>query len=114
MTQSDGSVLPPTTHLTVTPVTESVLGELVPALEAAAAAVRGEPHVDATPLLAALPPLDSPLDSEGAWALLQGFGVGGEGGLPPRLAPLLAVIEALPAPIAERLLVELLGRLVEP
>ena len=34
--------------------------------------------------------------------------------LPDRLAPLLAVIQALPAPVAERLLTELLGRLVEP
>jgi sphinganine-1-phosphate aldolase len=115
VTQSDGSVLPPTTHLTITPVTEGVLPELVPALVAAADAVRGEPHVDAAPLLAALPPLEGGLDAETAWALLQGFGIGGAtGGLPDQLAPLLAIIEALPAPIAERLLTELLARLVEP
>jgi glutamate/tyrosine decarboxylase-like PLP-dependent enzyme len=113
VTQPDGSVLPPTTHLTITPVTESVLPGLVPALAAAADAVRGEPHVDAAPLLATLPPLDGVLDSDSAWALLQGFGIG-SGGLPDRLAPLLAVIEALPAPIAERLLTELIARLVEP
>ncbi len=115
VTQPDGSVLPSTTHLTITPVTESVLPELVPALVAAADAVRGEPHVDPDELLSALPPLDGGLDSDTAWALLQGFGIGGDGGgLPDRLAPLLAVIEALPAPIAERLLTELLARLVEP
>jgi hypothetical protein len=34
--------------------------------------------------------------------------------LPEKMAPLVAVIEALPAPLAERLLIELLGRLVEP
>jgi sphinganine-1-phosphate aldolase len=111
--QPDGSRLPPTTHLTITPVTEGVLPELVPALVAAADAVRGVPHVDPSELLAALPPLDGALDSEMAWALLEGFGIG-SGGLPDRLAPLLAVIEALPAPIAERLLTELLARLVEP
>ena len=33
---------------------------------------------------------------------------------PTQQAPLLALIEALPAPLAERLLIELLGRLVEP
>ena len=83
VTQPDASVLPPTTHLTITPVTESVLSELVPALVAAADAVRGEPHVDAGPLLAALPPLEGGLDAETAWALLQGFGIGGDdGGLP--------------------------------
>jgi sphinganine-1-phosphate aldolase len=115
VTQSDGSVLPPTTHLTITPVTEGVLPDLVPAMVAAADAVRGEPHVDAAPLLAALPPLDADLDSETAWALLQGFGIGGDGGgLPAQLAPLLALIEMLPPPIAERLLTELLARLVEP
>lgn len=115
MTQPDGSVLPSTTHLTITPVTESVLPELVPALVAAAEAVRGVPHVDPSELLGALPPLDGGLDSETAWALLQGFGIGADDGvLPDQLAPLLAVIEALPAPIAERLLTELLARLVEP
>jgi glutamate/tyrosine decarboxylase-like PLP-dependent enzyme len=115
MTQSDGSVLPPTTHLTITPVTESVLPDLVPALVAAADAVRGEPHVDPSELLSALPALDGGLDSATAWALLQGFGIGGaDAGLPEQLAPLLAVIEMLPPPIAERLLIELLARLVEP
>jgi len=114
--QPDGSALPPTTHLTITPVTEGGLPELMPALVAAADAVRGVPHVDPTPLLAALPPLDGALDSETAWALLQGLGIGVStgGALPDRLAPLLALIEVLPPPIAERLLTELLARLVEP
>jgi glutamate/tyrosine decarboxylase-like PLP-dependent enzyme len=107
--------MPPTTHLTITPVTEAGLAELIPALVAAADAVRGEPHVDPAPLLAGLPPLEGGLDSETAWALLQGFGIGtGGGALPERLAPLLALIEVLPAPLAERLLTELLARLVEP
>jgi glutamate/tyrosine decarboxylase-like PLP-dependent enzyme len=107
------SGMPPTTHLTITPVTESGLPELVPALVAAADAVRGVPHVDPAELLAGLPPLDGGLDSESAWALLQGFGIG-DAGLPAQLAPLLALIEVLPPPIAERLLSELIGRLAEP
>ena len=106
--------MPPTTHLTITPVTEAGLPELVPTLVAGADGVRGVPHVDAAPLLAGLPPLEGALDSETAWALLQGFGIGGGGVLPDRLAPLLALIEVLPAPLAERLLTELLARLVEP
>jgi len=120
LTQSDGTVLPATTHLTITPVTEAGLPELVPALVAAADAVRGVPHVDPTPLLAELPPLEGGLDSETAWALLQGFGIGPSTGsatgssLPDQLAPLLALIEVLPATIAERLLTELLARMVEP
>lgn len=103
--------LPATTHLTITPVTEAGLPELIPALIAGADAVRGVPHVDAAPLLAGL--AVETLDSDSAWALLQGFGIGAEG-LPGKLAPLLALIEVLPPPVAERLLTELLARLVEP
>ncbi|MBN9606440.1 MAG: aspartate aminotransferase family protein [Actinomycetales bacterium] len=113
--QPDGSRLPPTTHLTVTPVTDSVLDELGPALVRAADAVRGVPRADVSGLLAGLPPLEGPLDSDTALALLGGFGIGeGGGALPERMAPLVAAIEALPAPVAERLLTELLARLVEP
>jgi sphinganine-1-phosphate aldolase len=116
LVQSDGSVLPATTHLTITPVTERTLPELLPALAAAADAVRGVPRVDAGPLLAGLPleAIAGGLDSDTAWQLLQGFGIGaGDSPLPDRMAPLVALIEALPAPVAERLLIELLGRLVE-
>jgi hypothetical protein len=106
--------MPPTTHLTITPVTEAGRPELVPALAAGADEVRGVPHVDAAPLLADLPGLEGLPDSDTAWALLRGFGIGDGAGLPERLAPLLALIEALPAPLAERLLTELLARVVEP
>ncbi|RQP09755.1 MAG: aspartate aminotransferase family protein [Microbacteriaceae bacterium] len=108
--------LPSTTHLTITPVTESVLPELTSALVAGADAVRGVPHVDVAAVLGALPPLEAlgALDSDTAWALLQGVGIGQGAELPDAQAPLVALIEALPAPVAERLLVELLGRLVEP
>jgi glutamate/tyrosine decarboxylase-like PLP-dependent enzyme len=120
--QEGGVNLPPTTHLTITPVTERTLPDLLPALSAAADAVRGQPHVDASALLTELPLADlaaTGLDSETAWALLRGFGIGsgdasGEGALPSSMAPLLALIETLPPPIAERLLIELLARLVEP
>lgn len=112
--QPASGAIPPTTHLTITPVTEHVLPELTAALVAGADAVRGTPHVDATPLLGTLPPLTGPLDSDTAAAILAGFGIGAGGALPDALAPLLAIIEATPAPLAERLLTELLARLVEP
>jgi glutamate/tyrosine decarboxylase-like PLP-dependent enzyme len=113
--QADGTTLPPTTHLTITPATEAVLEELTAALVAGADAVRGTPHVDGAALLTGLPPLDpASLDSDTAWVLLQGIGIGGGAELPDAQAPLVALIEALPAPVSERLLVELLGRLVEP
>ena len=122
LTQSDRSILPHTTHLTITPVTENVLAELTGALTAAADEVRGVAPITADQVLAALPPAlvaglaspdAPPLDSATAFALLGEFGIGG-GDLPDRLAPLLALISALPASLTERLLTELLARLVEP
>ncbi len=121
LVQSDGSVLPATTHLTITPVTESVLAPLSEALVAAAGEVRGIPPVSGEQVLASIPPellagLDAggPLDSDTAWAFLQQVGLGGSDDLPQTLAPLLALVSALPAPLVERLLTELLARLVEP
>ncbi|AMB57992.1 pyridoxal phosphate-dependent decarboxylase family protein [Microterricola viridarii] len=126
-THSDGSRLPATAHLTVTPVTESRLPELTAALVAAADEVRGVPAVDVTPLLAslggafggALPP---ELDADAAYGLLQAIGLAPDAGaagtgsaaLPERLAPFLALVEALPPAVAEPLLTELIARLVEP
>lgn len=127
--QADGNRLPHTTHLTVTPVTEAVLPELSAALVAAADAVRGEPAVDGWALVSelaqslpggieALAAASSGLDSAGAAGLLRAFGLlGGDdaaGALPDRLAPVLALVGALPPKLTERLLVELLARVVEP
>jgi hypothetical protein len=124
LVQSDGTILPATTHLTITPVTESVLDELSTALRSAADEVRGIPAVSAEVALAALPaevgaalsaPDARPLSSEQAAQVLAAIGLAGASdGLPERMAPLLALIGALPAPLTERLLTELLARLVEP
>jgi sphinganine-1-phosphate aldolase len=113
--QMDGTILPPTTHLTVTPVTEAVLAELGAALSLAADEVRGVPPVDPATVLATLPGELGELDSESAFALLRAIGLVGDGaGLPDRMAPFLALVEALPSPLTERLLTELLARVVEP
>jgi glutamate/tyrosine decarboxylase-like PLP-dependent enzyme len=113
--QSDGIHLPRTTHVTVTPVTEAGLGELVPALVAASDAVRGIAPADATEVLAALPAaLPESLDSASAAAALAGIGLGEGGALPEAMAPFMALIEALPHPLTERLLTELLARTVDP
>ncbi|WP_233437773.1 pyridoxal phosphate-dependent decarboxylase family protein [Agromyces laixinhei] len=136
LTQADGTRLPHTTHLTVTPVTKTVVGELSQALVAAADAVRGEPAVDGAALVAALADsvpggLDAlagasaGLDSESAAGLLRAFGLlggvapddettGSAGALPDTLAPVLALVEELPPQLTERLLIELLARVVEP
>ena len=129
LTQADGTRLPHTTHLTVTPVTEAVVAELSVSLVSAADAVRGVPPVDGRELVAgltaqlpggaaALAAASEGLDSDAAAGLLAAFGLlggtGAEGALPDRLAPVLALVEALPGPLTERLLVELLARVVEP
>ncbi|WP_345764098.1 pyridoxal phosphate-dependent decarboxylase family protein [Diaminobutyricibacter sp. McL0608] len=130
LVQSDGTRLPHTTHLTVTPVTEERIDELEAALRGSAAQVRGVPAVAAADLLAALPAElvtgaaagAATLDSDAALQVLKQIGlVGvepGEGAasarLPERMAPFLALIEALPHELTERLLIELLARIVEP
>jgi len=130
MVQPDGTALPHTTHLTVTPVTDRVMADLVPALTAAADAVRGIPAVDGAALVAglaarlpgggeSLAAASAGLDSDTAADLLAAFGLlgggdGAGGALPDRMAPVLALVEALPGPLTERLLVELLARVVEP
>ncbi len=111
--QPDGTRLPHTTHLTVTPVTLRVLAELCASLDVAGAEVRGIPRPSAAPLLEGFPPLTGVPDADTAAAILAGVGIDTGGELPP-MAPLLAIVEALPAPVGERLLVELLARLVEP
>lgn len=116
LTQADGTVLPRTTHLTVTPVTASVLADLSAALVTAADEVRGVPPVSAEQVLAGLPEGlgSAPLDAEGAFALLRGIGLVSErAGLPDRMAPFLALVEALPRPLTERLLTELVARTFE-
>jgi hypothetical protein len=104
-------------------VTASVLDELTTALTAGADEVRGIPPVTTDQVLGSLPSdlvagigalAGTGLDSATALGILEQVGLVGGGPLPDRLAPLLALIEALPAPITERLLTELLGRLVEP
>jgi glutamate/tyrosine decarboxylase-like PLP-dependent enzyme len=116
LAQPDGTRLPPTTHLTITPVTKGRIDELEAALRASADEVRGTPPADAVAALAALPPLGAgPLDSDTAAGILRAVGIAGEApGLPNDQAPLLALIEALPRPVTERLLIELLARIVEP
>ncbi|BDI23465.1 aminotransferase class V-fold PLP-dependent enzyme [Herbiconiux sp. L3-i23] len=97
--QDGGERLPATTHLTVTPVTESVLPELTAALVQAADSVRGLPAVDATDAMDAL-------GGDVAAAL--------DGPLPDQLAPLLALVEALPPEQVEGLLVRLIASVTTP
>ncbi|MFP3464844.1 pyridoxal phosphate-dependent decarboxylase family protein [Leifsonia sp. SIMBA_070] len=121
--QTDGTRLPRTTHLTITPVTEARIDELEAALRGAADEARGVPPVDGNAVLASLPSelvagltSGATLDSATAAHILAAIGLAGGStpGLPDDQAPLLALVEALPLPLTERLLTELLARAVEP
>ena len=124
LVQPDGTRLPHTTHLTITPVTEARIDELEAALRGAADEARGVPPVDGDAVLAALPgdllaglaAGDLELDSATAAHILGSIGLAGGAtpGLPDDQAPLLALVSALPRPVTERLLTELLARAVEP
>ncbi len=114
-TQSDGTVLPRTTHLTLTPVTESVADDLATAVTKAADAVRGVPGAVAPEDFVAAADHIRPEDltSENCAAVLTLAGLDPTAGLSGSMADLLALIEALPEPVAERLLIEFLARFME-
>jgi hypothetical protein len=127
MVQSDGTRLPRSTHLTVTPVTADSVDALGAVLRAAADEVRGIPSVDTDALLGSLPPAllaaaaggaagDAPggVPPEALGALLGLAGIGTDGSLPAEAATLTALIEALPPQLVEPALIALLGSLVDP
>jgi len=91
--QPDGTVVPRSAHLTLTPVTLDVAEELVAALAAGASAVRGRPT----------PRPDPTLVERGAVE-----------GLPTELAPVMATLEALPREQSPALLAQLLAAVVDP
>jgi glutamate/tyrosine decarboxylase-like PLP-dependent enzyme len=111
--QPDGTVLPATAHLTITPVTEQVVDDLVTAMRAGADAVRGLPQLDGSAVAAGLlggldPSALGSLDADAAYAALRAAGLLEPGAL-HAMAPVLALVEVLPASVVERLLVELLA-----
>ncbi len=114
--QLDGSWMPRTTHVTITPATEPGLTGLSEAMVKAADEVRGEPGVDPGEVLAALGGGALPeLDSDTAQGLLAQIGLAdGSAGLPEAMAPVMALVEALPREFSGRLLIELMARMVEP
>jgi len=125
VTQANGVRLPHSAHLTITPVTEQLLPEFIAALRDSAVAVRGTPQASATVSLAAMRALgyseDRAPSPAAAWRILRLVGAapklpngpGGGGALPQKMAPLMALAEYLPAPVARALLTELLARVSE-
>lgn len=111
--QPDGSRLPSTAHLTITPVTEQVAGDFVAAMAVAADAVRGMAHLDGSVVAAGLlgglnPSALAGVDADTAFGILRTAGLLEPGGL-QAMAPVLALVEAVPPSLVEKLLVELLA-----
>lgn len=106
--------LPPNLHLTLTPATADRVGELLVDLAESVAAARALEPVVVDPglveLAAGLDP--DALTPEEVAGFLAFAGLGGEGsGLPTRMAPVLALLDALPHRLKERLLAEFVGSL---
>ena len=123
--QSGSADLPASAHLTITPVTERALPELLTALRVAADTVRGRPKAHPRLELAALKLLGYAAGRSGRYRvpspsmaslILRAAGVNPCKGspLPGNMAPLMALVEALPPAVTEALLTELLARVSEP
>ncbi|MFC8733935.1 pyridoxal phosphate-dependent decarboxylase family protein [Luteimicrobium sp. NPDC057192] len=93
LVQGDGTVLPRTVHLTVTPVTERVADDLIGALRAGADEVRGLAPAAPDPALA-------------QQVLAHG--------LPDDLAVVMATLEALPPEVKHPVLAEVLAAAIDP
>jgi len=116
--QPDGSILPATAHVTITPVTKRVAGDFERAARAAADDVRGMPHLDGAALAADLlgeAARHAPsrrVDADTAAAMIQRVGLSGDAALGD-MAPVLALVEALPPKLVGSLVIELLARRIE-
>ncbi|MGW1774840.1 pyridoxal phosphate-dependent decarboxylase family protein [Streptomyces sp. NPDC002104] len=103
--------LPPNLHLTLTPATVGQVDALVTDLGAALAAARALPAVTVDPGLVELAVGLDPetLGPDEIAGFLAFAGLGGDGKLPSRTAPVLMLLDALPGPLKERLLAEFVG-----
>lgn len=104
--------LPPNLHLTLTPATVDRVPELLTDLQAALGAARGLEPVTPDPAVVAFAEALDPdrLGPEEVAAVLAFGGLDGQAGLPARMAPVLALLDALPDRLKERLLAEFAGR----
>jgi len=106
-------VLPPTVHLTLTaaslPLVPALLADLAASAEVAA---RQPPATPDPALVAAAHQVDvADLTPDVVLSLLELAGLGRDGSLPARMAPVHALLGVLPTALAERLLAEIVGRI---
>jgi glutamate/tyrosine decarboxylase-like PLP-dependent enzyme len=120
---------PPTAHISVQAVHDGQVPTFLADLRAATEAARGQGRVIVDPnLLAFAQSLDVPSLGDAEMSAILAFagigpgGAGRDGGagssdgpdLPDRRALINAIIDAAPAPLVERLLIEVLGQLLRP
>jgi len=105
--------LPPNLHLTLTPATGDQVDALLTDLAASVAAARASEPVTVDPASAELAAGLDPdtLTGEEAARLLAFAGLDAARGLPSRTAPVLALLDALPPRLKERMLTEFIGSL---
>ena len=114
--QPPHSGLPTTVHVSASAVLEPVVPQFLDDLRSSVAAARALPR--ATPdanlvaFAAAIDPAD--LTPELIASALEGLGLGGGGELPERMASINALLGALPAPLTELLLTEVLSGIYTP
>ncbi|GAB10236.1 putative lyase [Gordonia araii NBRC 100433] len=124
-TQADSTVLPATTHLTVTPVTETVVDELSAALIGAADRTRGqapaEPPQALADLAAAVDSGDASIGDLLALPSSVTADVLVAAGIDPHdadgeldMAAIVAAVQALPRPITAKMLTEFLASYTNP
>ena len=107
--------MPASIHLTVTASSDALVDALLADLSASVEAARTAGTGADPTMLEAVPALDPdelPADVLGTLLPLAGLEPGG--GLPERMAPINALMEAMPPRLRERLLVEYLGLLFTP
>lgn len=105
--------LPRNLHLTVTAASENRVGPLLADLAAAVDSARKRPVDEVDPaIVAAARSLDPDrLTSEEFGGLLAMADLSIAGGMPKRMAAINRILEVLPGPLRERLLVEFMGQL---
>ncbi|MGW0028868.1 pyridoxal phosphate-dependent decarboxylase family protein [Streptomyces sp. NPDC003314] len=103
--------LPPNLHLTLTPATAGRVDALVEDLVKALGSARALPPVTVDPALVGFAARLDPatLGPDEIAAVLAFAGLDGDGALPDRTAPVLALLDAMPGPLKERLLAEFVG-----
>ena len=107
--------IPASIHLTVTASADAIVDAMLADLQTSVEAARtvgGGADPEMLAAVAALDPDDLPDDVLGTLLPLAGLEPGG--GLPERMAGINALMEAMPARLRERLLVEFLGMLFTP